>query len=270
MALNKNSIGGIALLVSIIAIGMWAYFLWEIPQKHTDSCEKIISPTTETSVQPIAGLPIQTSEPAVLTLINPTIETQPHITNQPGQEPPKKVKLKPRRRYFRKHKKTVAEREQTAELVVLETTQPVVSTVMQPVLQEASKLADQLPVETSIITNTLTIINDIPLESLAVKHWSGTYTPTKLVITINDTPFTIIGENPTARGTRKDVARTGEQLTVTYMYEFMNGMRTGADTVRYTVQGTAAPLTMRFSWGTPWHVEFDHAQPIKTGAEATP
>ena len=113
---------------------------------------------------------------------------------------------------------------------------------------------------TQSASRTLHVHNNIPLESLPVKHWTGTYAPTKLEITINGEPFIIVGDDAIPQGTTKDISCTDGCVKVDYMYEFMNGMRKGADTLLYTVPAHAEQLTMHFSWETPWHVELDGAE----------
>ena len=130
----------------------------------------------------------------------------------------------------------------------------------------------QIPVETAdrVLNNThqkqitepliVEVRNAIAIDQLAVKHWTGTYRPTKLDITINNVPFTIIGNNAESIGSIKKIPYNNGQLTVQYNYEFLNGMRKGADTVTYTINESTQHIPVRFSWDTAWHVELDGAQ----------
>ena len=69
----------------------------------------------------------------------------------------------------------------------------------------------------------------------------------------------------------KKIAKPGAQhtieiedntVTVEYYYEFMNGYRTGGDTVAFKLDNKAEKLNMQFNWDTKWHVEFDNAEVI--------
>jgi hypothetical protein len=109
---------------------------------------------------------------------------------------------------------------------------------------------------------TIRICNKIDAKALGVKHWTGTYSPTKLEISLNNVPFVIVGDNPIALETLQEIPCADNRITVYYHYEFLNGMRKGSDTVFYTCTD-ATQLEMRFSWDTPWHVELGGAQRIE-------
>jgi hypothetical protein len=109
---------------------------------------------------------------------------------------------------------------------------------------------------------TLTIENGIDTSMLTVKHWSGTYFPTKLTVEING-QMTKIVENGTLLPQQPLVVPVAEKkLAVTYTYEFMQGMRKDEKSLNYLVTDNADVLKMSFNWNTPWHVTFDHAEPL--------
>jgi hypothetical protein len=109
---------------------------------------------------------------------------------------------------------------------------------------------------------TIRICNKINPNALGVKHWTGTYTPTKLEITLNNVLFTIVGTHPVACEALHEIPCADNRITVFYHYEFLNGMRKGSDTIVYTIIDQPAQLEMKFSWDTPWHIELAGAQRV--------
>jgi hypothetical protein len=136
--------------------------------------------------------------------------------------------------------------------------QPAPAAIIAEPLRTAS-VSDATPVYAApqlrqATKKTIRICNKIDAQKLGVKHWTGTYSPTKLEITLNNVPFIIVGSNPTTLETLQEIPCTDNRITVSYHYEFLNGMRKGSDTVIYTFTD-ATQLEMHFSWDTPWHVE---------------
>lgn len=110
--------------------------------------------------------------------------------------------------------------------------------------------------------NKIRIQNKINVKELAVKHWTGTYSPTKLEIKLNGIPFTIVGKEAMDLHAVYDVPHTENRITAEYSYEFLNGMRKGSDTIMYTITENAPDIELHFSWDTPWHVELNGAERI--------
>lgn len=88
---------------------------------------------------------------------------------------------------------------------------------------------------------------------LKYKHWTGTYSPDKFTVSINGT-----------------TVQPGESCTITekksfdveYEYSFVNGYRTGKETLSYAMNENSSNGTLTFSWNSkPHHVSIDNAQP---------
>lgn len=111
---------------------------------------------------------------------------------------------------------------------------------------------------------TITIRNTIDKPMLSVKHWTGTYVPTLLKLTINDQSIDIIDDKKVIpAGDTLSVKTTGNTITTDYEYEFMNGMRKGSGSTVFDLEPGTQNLNMTFTWDTKWHVEFDKATPQK-------
>jgi hypothetical protein len=119
-----------------------------------------------------------------------------------------------------------------------------------------------LPQGDTAQAQAIMIQNAIDAKMLTVKHWTGTYLPTLLTITINGQVIPVITKGAFAASQPRTIPVTDRVLNVEYYYEFMNGMRKDTNKVHYTLAENATTLTMSFSWDTPWHVAFDHAQPM--------
>ncbi|HEV2916586.1 MAG TPA: hypothetical protein VGW78_02465 [Candidatus Babeliales bacterium] len=105
-------------------------------------------------------------------------------------------------------------------------------------------------------------IIDIP--TLTVKHWTGTYSPNLLTVTINNHEIPIVVDSKLVSSTPHTITIEDTTFTMTYYYEFMGGMRKDKQTFTYTLTGPqVSALNMSFSWDTPWHVVFDNAKPNK-------
>lgn len=111
--------------------------------------------------------------------------------------------------------------------------------------------------------HVITVHNKINVKELAVKHWTGTYSPTKLEITLNGIPFIIVGPDAIALDAAQEIPGIDNKISVHYVYEFMNGMRKGSDTIAYHVPSNAERLELSFSWDTAWHVELEGAQRVE-------
>jgi hypothetical protein len=106
-------------------------------------------------------------------------------------------------------------------------------------------------------TITVQHVMDIPM--LTVKHWTGTYVPTKLTVTINDQLIPIIEDSLLVPPIPYTVSVSDNKFVMHYYYEFMNGMRKEENSFTYCVADAATTVQMSFDWTTPSHVVFDHA-----------
>lgn len=253
MSLNKNRIVCVALLGAIIALGACAYIIWEsrwqIPVQEPVREEPPIQKRLAADVPEPCTVPDNSVvTPSMLSDAAPMPELT--VTPQKAERPSRRT---------RRRKKKKSKTETTPKIITDKATPP---SIPAPTPVEVTALLPMGTETPQTTATTLTIINDIDLKDLAVKHWTGTYTPTKLAITINGIPFTIIGDTtePVAHGAHKEVPNLENRLAINYVYEFLNGVRKGADTVNYAVQRTTQPLKIRFSWDTPWHVELDGAE----------
>jgi hypothetical protein len=278
----------IGIITGLLIATVAAYFLWETT-KHActmhvqeQEMQQPILKSTEIKPEEAAHLPSKSSA-IIVEQQTPTAsglpkeipsatQTSPQQTTLSTKNPTSATKKKQRRN--RRRKKVVAKE---ASPVVETTTKEVLEPVIefqsaQPITANAAVASKNTtsPTATQIstvltaaqtpVSRMLHVHNHISLEDLSVKHWTGTYTPTKLDITINDVPFTIIGDESTPHGSIKNIACSDNCIKVEYAYEFMNGMRKGADTVTYSVGDSAQELNLLFSWDTPWHVELAGAE----------
>lgn len=131
--------------------------------------------------------------------------------------------------------------------------------------QEAIAAEESAPLKnTKPKKEIIRIHNKINIKELAVKHWTGTYSPTKLEITLNGIPFTIVGKEAIDLHAAYEIPHAENRITAEYSYEFLNGMRKGSDTIIYTITENAPDIELHFSWDTPWHVELNGAQRVDT------
>jgi|SRR4030095_2491880 len=145
---------------------------------------------------------------------------------------------------------------------------------IDPELQEIITLftatTDEETTDTAIATNAsttetistttpeqapITITNAIEPSMLAYKHWTGTYSPDKFVITINGTEVT--------HGASYTITTIKDPLEISYSYSFMNGMRSGAKKVSYQLNENSTHAQITFSWKDNWKVLVDNGTPIK-------
>lgn len=278
----------IGVVSGVVAAAAAAYFIWEYAKHYACAicAQKQASATiaTKPEPEPQRGTSVvkherdnhyNTSdlEPLVTDMPTTMHEQSTISEDEPFKKsaPKKSVAPKQKSRRKRKRKKVMTEEdqpsaessEQLQKISKPITIEPVIESPMQqsPI---AEPTLDQSNPESAVLqppsSRTLHVHNNIPPESLPVKHWTGTYTPTKLNIIINGEPFTIVGDHAIPKGTTKDIPCKDGCLKVEYLYEFMNGMRTGTDIITYLVSETAQDLHLRFSWDTAWHVELDGAE----------
>ena len=106
---------------------------------------------------------------------------------------------------------------------------------------------------------TITVLHTMDIPMLTVKHWTGTYVPTKLTVTINDQLIPIIEDSLLVQPTPCIVSVSDNKFVMHYYYEFMNGMRKEENSFTYCLADAATTVQMSFDWTTPSHVVFDHA-----------
>lgn len=82
--------------------------------------------------------------------------------------------------------------------------------------------------------------NSILPENLTYQHWTGTHTPQEFKITINDIDIT--------HQSLLDMPLTDDQITMSYSYNFMNGMYKNTRNVVYTVEKNATDIEINFNW----------------------
>lgn len=113
--------------------------------------------------------------------------------------------------------------------------------------------------KTASNVRTITVLHAMDMPMLTVKHWTGTYVPTKLTVTINEQPIPIIEDSLLVQPIPHTVSVSDNKFVVHYYYEFMNGMRKEENSFTYCLADAATTLQMSFDWTTPSHVVFDHA-----------
>jgi hypothetical protein len=106
---------------------------------------------------------------------------------------------------------------------------------------------------------TITVQHAMDIPMLTVKHWTGTYVPTKLTVTINDQLIPIIEDSLLVQPTPYAISVSDNRFVMHYYYEFMNGMRKEENSFTYCLADAATTMHMSFDWTTPSHVVFDHA-----------
>jgi len=100
----------------------------------------------------------------------------------------------------------------------------------------------------------ITITNAIEPSMLAYKHWTGTYSPDKFIITINGIEV--------AQGANVTI-KSSDPLEISYNYSFMNGMRSGAKKVSYQLNENSTHAQITFSWKDNWKILVDNGTPVK-------
>ena len=106
------------------------------------------------------------------------------------------------------------------------------------------------PIQNSI-TKAVIIKNNIEPEMLKYHHWTGTYTPTTFVITIDGKQL--------ESGDQEVFNVKDGMLEVRFDYAFLNGRRKGAKIVSFEVNGSPNTLDMTFDWLDKWQVILDDA-----------
>ncbi len=225
--------------------------------------------TEARSLTPLADTDIMLTEPANASAVSQNDEPQiipaldviekvlsTNTPQQPDVAPAKKSRTRRRKK--------------TASIV---TAEPDIKTEEHKAVEEP---AAQLPTQEALAAEPATpvkstkpkkevirIHNKINVKELAVKHWTGSYSPTKLEITLNGIPFTIVGKEAVDLHAAYEIPHAENRITAEYSYEFLNGMRKGSDTIIYTITENAPEIELHFSWDTPWHVELNGAQRIE-------
>ena len=270
------------LLIAALSIALREHISWEklasFVGLHSASTSALVdtnqpsSPTEKISaaVTSLANADTTLSEPANSPASSDTDEPQiiPNFdvieqvlsTNTPQQSETAPTK----RSRTRRRKKTAA----------ITTIEPAIKTeehkaveepAAQPPTQDVSAAEPATPLKnTKPKKEVVRIHNKINIKELAVKHWTGTYSPTKLEITLNGIPFTIVGKEAIDLHAAYEIPHAENRITAEYSYEFLNGMRKGSDTIIYTITENAPDIELHFSWDTPWHVELNGAQRIDT------
>jgi hypothetical protein len=111
------------------------------------------------------------------------------------------------------------------------------------------------------VFRNIVIHSTIETAMLTVKHWTGTYTPTLLTITIGEHVIPIVTNGTLEPPQPYTISVEDDTFTVEYYYEFMNGMRKERNMFQYMMTEQTDQLDMSFAWSTPWHVAFDKAKP---------
>lgn len=146
---------------------------------------------------------------------------------------------------------------------------PEVNPELQEIITLITAPDDEEKTDTIVVTNTpateistpiqeqketVTITNAIEPSMLAYKHWTGTYSPDKFVITINGIEVT--------QGTSVTI-KSSDPLEISYNYSFMNGMRSGAKKVSYQLNENSTHAQITFSWKDNWKILIDNGTPLK-------
>ncbi len=262
---TKMLIGSLLFVITVI---ITARFAWNtLVEWITDTTLPLIQ-STENTQELLQNAESSTQEPSQISHASEStqVTTTGHTistgaTKQISEEKKmrteqKELPKKGRSRTARRRKKENTET--NVELHTIQTTPKPEKSESLVIKQEphASKPEKQIVAQ----GYSIPVTNKIDADTLAVKHWTGTYSPTKLEITLNGVPFNIVGNDAVALDALQQVPIQNNTITVQYAYEFMNGMRKGSDTLTYTVSEQSAPLELRFSWDTAWHVELDGAQ----------
>lgn len=261
-------------MLCLIALMLGAHFAWHaIIEWITDTAEPLMRPAAQ-SIKETAESVANSTQPAQS--FEEKKESAPDITTQATapHEVTSKTEtflsspaassgfakkdqaVRPKRhRTARRRKKKLLEFEQSTE----DTATPhMPETAAESGVNGSLNASDSKPAKPA--QHTVTVRNNIATSALAVKHWTGTYSPTKLEVTLNGIPFIIVGNESIALDAAQEVPLVDNKISVHYVYEFMNGMRKGSDTIVYTIIDVRQPLTLSFSWDTAWHVELDGAQ----------
>jgi len=110
--------------------------------------------------------------------------------------------------------------------------------------------AEITPTEQPVI-----ITNNISQDMLAYKHWTGTYSPEKFILYINDT----IVES----GQTYILTNASAPLTIHFDYSFMKGMHKGTKKSSFLLHEKSTTVNLTFSWLNTWKVIADNATPLK-------
>jgi hypothetical protein len=107
------------------------------------------------------------------------------------------------------------------------------------------------------ISREVIVKNSITPTMLAYAHWTGTYSPTLFEIEVN-------GSRLEQDAQTKIALDQNNNFTVSYRYSFMNGYKTGARKVTFSVKPeNNIPenniIELGFSWKNKWHVISDQA-----------
>jgi len=125
--------------------------------------------------------------------------------------------------------------------------------VIQPDLQINVQEKNKRPQKKPVIPakKTVSVKNNIDSTDLPYKHWTGTYTPSTFVVSVNGQKIDT--------GGKKDVPIIDDVLEVRYDYDF--GPRKGAEVATFAVDDGARELSMTFSWKNDWRISIDKATP---------
>jgi len=118
--------------------------------------------------------------------------------------------------------------------------------------------SEQKSAQSKSITRTITVKNSITPAMLSYAHWTGTYSPSVFEIEVNGTPL--------AQGAQTVIPLDKDNsFAVSYHYSFMNGYKTGARKVTFSVDPEKSEpekhgiVELGFSWKNKWHVISDQA-----------
>jgi hypothetical protein len=112
-------------------------------------------------------------------------------------------------------------------------------------------------VSSQAVSRTIIVKNGITPAMLSYSHWTGTYSPTLFEIEVNDSPL--------EQGAQTSITLDQDNnFTVSYRYSFMNGYKTGARKVTFSVAPEKLDtqeqlIELGFSWKNKWHVISDQA-----------
>lgn len=265
------------LLIAALALALRGRIVWEeLTQLITIYTLPLVTPMPEESTidLPSCAQPIPPHDAPPVATDTPEQQTEAPIPDKiqviptpemvqtvlvPTPQSKSKPTLYKKKRVTRRRKKEIETDKESA------TAQPIPSlNIAEPAPTKAETIV-QLPVSAPTealqdVKKIVRVCNKIDVNKLGVKHWTGTYTPTKLEITLNNVPFTIVGNNPVTFETIQEISCADNRITAQYVYEFLNGIRKGSDAIIYTFTDHATPLEMHFSWDTPWHIELSGAQ----------
>lgn len=138
--------------------------------------------------------------------------------------------------------------------VIVQVDGTIQTTLVAETLSETNISTPQEDKVTSVEKEVITITNNITPEMLNYKHWTGTYSPEKFTISVNNTKVTA-GESYT-------FTKTNDPLVINFDYSFMNGMRKGGKKISYTMHENSTTASLSFSWSENHKVIIDNATPL--------